>query len=261
MSIPKFACVLLPALLLCVSCTAPGRMDPRIVANDRLSAEYSQAKKRIPLLERENDVLKEENLDYRRNVRRLGVGLEELSAGLDSLRNQVEESRRISEADTCALQERLDWQEEASAEQIEALTASHQEDLEKLQADIRALNERLAGAAADFKLRIENISQKNTENQHALLKRIGELQRDLAAREAENETLKSAVADLSARLDAALREIAEISRSRTELQQELEAIKATEAELLKRLNELLEEFDKQNTARKQVPLDSKPQTD
>lgn len=252
MSIAKFTCVLWPALLLCVSCTVPGRVDSRLAANDRLSAEYSQAKKRIPLLERENDILKEENLEYRENVRRLGAGLEELSAGLAGLKEQVEESRRMSEEDTCAFQERLDRQEEASADQIEALTASHQKDLEKLQADIRKLNERLAGATGDLDRRINDSSQENTRKQNALLKRIEGLQQDLAARKAENDTLKSSVAELSARLDAAVHDIAEGSRSRTELQQELEAVKASEAELLKRMKELSEAFDKKNAALKQA---------
>ena len=93
MSVIKTTAVLPLALLVmvCVSCVTTSQVAPQ-AANDRLSAEYSQMKMRLPLLERENEVLKEESLQYRLKVRKLDAGTQQLSSDLARLNKQHQEA-------------------------------------------------------------------------------------------------------------------------------------------------------------------------
>ena len=69
-------------LVMCTACPGPVKEDARLL-DSRVLAENSTMKKRIPLIERENDVLKKENLQHRMKILDLESQVKQL--GLDAV--------------------------------------------------------------------------------------------------------------------------------------------------------------------------------
>jgi chromosome segregation ATPase len=255
------AIVVLLFAFLGVSCATTRQMDPQ-ARNDRISAEHSQMKMSMPLLERENEVLKEENLQYRSKVRKLEDGAKQLSTDLTRLSQEFEQAMEHVQTQNQLLQDRLDQQTQANDEAVKMLTALNQSTTEQLSAAMRGFNEKLTAQKSAFNQQMESFKQENTKNQGALVMRIDGLEKSLAGDHVEIDGLKTRVKEYTVRLDAAGKEIEKIHQSRSELETAL-AGKEAEIEVLKtKINELSagldtagKEIEKINLARKGMQKD------
>lgn len=157
-------------MLLIVSCVAPGGIV-KGESTDRIMAEHSQMKRRLPLIERENDVLKQENLEFKTKVQQLSAKNEKLKSDLDAMNDIYERDMAFSEELIQNLQKKYEALAEESTLQIEALNQRMDELELKRKQDIKTLNNQMVLQQAKYEkdlLQSKEQSQKLQEKYNVL---------------------------------------------------------------------------------------------
>lgn len=254
-----FKSALLPlACVCCLSCAAhTTNAVPQ--QNDRFLAEYSTIKKRLPLVERENDVLAKENDHYRQWVRDLESKIKDLTGELADAReahaNQIATKNEQIEQVEGAFRE-LSEESERQIASLNMAMASQQEDFIASRQQLIEENKRKQTMLSDL------LAKKETQLKESTLKMAGlttDLEKkdsqinELATLKAELEkTLKSdenKISELSAEnektvkaLTEANEMIASLKKARDKSMAELESAKSANAELVKTFNELFNQL-------------------
>jgi chromosome segregation ATPase len=238
----KNAGVVVLALVMCASCIMAARVDPQS-PNDRLSAENSQMKRRLPLIERENEILKEESLEYRIKVRNLDAQIEKLSRGLTSSEEKYTHDMALSAEHNRQLQAAYELLEHESAEKNWELVDSKNELERKLTARITELDKQIIAQKKGFIKESERVKQESAKKEVMLAGQVKDLKNTLEARDEQIIALKKSIGELELKFGAASARIEKDAKIRMDLENKLESLKAEKTELdqkLKILSDVLE---------------------
>ena len=263
-------CAVSFVMLFLLSCTAVAT-DGKQTFNSRFLAENSMMKKRLPLLERESDILKKENQQNRMKIQDLETQKRDLGLELTSLNEKYVGDMAIGEEQIRYLLETIQRMEKENSEGMEALI-SHNTALEaKRVQERKTLNEQIVMQKTIFDKEREQIIEGNTKRESDLSNQLAGLKNNLESKELEISSLKLAVSEISTKLDAAAtlaeairktrdESVAELEavkaadkKARDEFLVELEAIKAVNANLKKNLAELSNELASQNSLTQNRP--------
>ncbi len=236
---------LLLSLVSVLSCTGFVKQNEP-PANSQLSAEYSMMKKRLPLIERENDVLKKENLQHRSTIQDLESQIKRLDLELTALREKYATDTSAAAEQISSLQESMQKLEQDSTERIEALNARNKAQETKLGKEIHALKEKSVQQKAAFDREREQIIQEHEAKQSRLKTQLDNLKKTMEPKDLEISSLKKAIAEISIQLGEASTLTKTLKKARDEAQAELDAARTANAELMKKVNALNHELSLRN---------------
>jgi chromosome segregation ATPase len=219
-------CAVSFVVLFLLSCTA-AVTDGKQTFNSRVLAENSMMKKRLPLLERESDVLKKENQQNRMKIQDLETQNKNLGLELTSLNEKYAGDMAIGEGQIKYLLETIERIEKENNESMKALI-SHNTALEAKRLQERnTLKEQIVMQKATFDKEREQILQGNTKRELDLSNQLAALKNNLESKELEISSLKLAVSEISTKLDAATTLSETLRKARDESVAKLESVKAT----------------------------------
>jgi len=214
-------CAVSLVALLSLSCTATMK-DGMQPSDNQLLAENSMMKKRLPLVERESDVLKKENRQYRMKVQELEEKNKQLNLELEKYTNDV----AIGEEEINYLHELIQRIEKENSEKIEELI-SHKKVLEaKLARETHALKEEIATQKSAFVKEREQILQESAKRDLSKNLEINSLKKELEPKESQISSYKLAINEISLQLGAATTLSEALKKSRDKALAELESVKA-----------------------------------
>lgn len=210
-------------LVTLLSCTAATNKSGQ-PQSTQLRAENAMMKKRLPLMERENDVLNKENAQLRVKLQDLAAQNKQLVMDIDNLRERYKGDMVVGEEQIRSLEDTLQKVEQENRATLDILLA-----------DNKVLEEKML---------------KQSRTHTALLAAANE---KAAASELAAASLQAALSELSAKLaktrEASLAELAAIkaagSKARSEHLAQLESIKTTNAELNQKIAELSRDLSRQ----------------
>ncbi len=228
-----------------ISCSAYVKKDDQ-PSNNRISAEYSMMKKRLPLIERENDVLRKENFQHRKTIKDLEAQIKGLNLELTFLRDKYANDLAIREEQLSSQQETIQTIEQESDERIETLTALNNALETKLGREVQALNEQMVKQKEAFNQELEQIIQQNAKRESNLLIQLNDLKKTLKPKELEIASLKATVTEISIQLAEATALSRALKKARDDSMAELESEKAAKAELIKKMDALSHALSLQN---------------
>jgi chromosome segregation ATPase len=217
-----FAMVFL--LVGCISCAGSIKGDDPSL-NSRLLAENSSIKKRLPLIERENDILSRENHQNRTKIQDLETKIEKLGSELTLLNEKYAADMAADEEQIEGLQLAIQEIEKESTEKIEKLTK-----------EVQARNDLIVTQKEAFDRERDQMVQENANRELALSRQIDDLKNTIAANALEKASLETAVSEISSKLDEQTALAQALSKARDEAMAELETVKTLNAELTQKLN-------------------------
>lgn len=258
-------CAISLSLLCLPSCTAVLHNGKQPV-EDRLQAENSMMKKRLPLIERESDVLKKENEQHRAKIQDLEAKNRQISLELASRKEEYLRDMAAAGEEIGALQQDLQNIEKEYGEKIDTLTEANKDAEAKRRRELKNLHEQIDQQKAAFQQELarnkqaseqerQKILEENGQRELALSTQLALLKKKLEPKEAEIASLKLAISEISIQLgaasslseslkkarDASLAELESLKeadqKKREQFQARLEALQATNAELSKNLAE------------------------
>ena len=232
-------CILLFFLLFLLSCTA-GNNNIQQPGSGQLLAENSMMKKRLPLIERESDVLKKENQQQRMKIQDLELQNKQLGTELAVLREKYESDMAVGNQQISSLEETLQEKEQESRISIDRLMADHQALKEKMDRDLRALKDQIVMQKAAFNQQRDQLVQENSKRELSLTNKLGAAEKKLAVKESEILSLQSSSAEISGKLVKANAISAELASARTATVAELESLKAAGIKAQKKYQAQLE---------------------
>ncbi len=209
---------------------------------ERLRAENSLMKKRLVLLERENGVLKQENLQYKKDLQQLGARFEKLEADLASLNEKYRTDIALRDAQNRNLAQKNAILEKESSEKIKELTAVNKEMETRLSAEIRSLNEQMARQKEAFNKEREALKQESAKKEFELSTEIGALKKNLAGRETEVAALKTLQSEAAVKIQEAARLAGEAKKAKDAADAEIAALKEKNADAARKLQKLSDEL-------------------
>lgn len=228
-------CYLALILALCISCVATVKKDEDPL-NSRIMAENSSIKKRLPLIERENDVLRKENHQHRAKILSLETQIKNLELELAFLGEKYDNDMARGEMQIKDLELTIQKIEKESSERITSLTLSKASLQKKSARQIRALNKKIISQKKAFDLEVAQIKTANANRESNLSDQIATLKKKVEAKTIENASIKNANSEISSKLNEANALAEALEKSRDDLLVELEAVKATNDRLTKALN-------------------------
>jgi chromosome segregation ATPase len=184
-------------------------------------------RKRLPLLERESDVLKKENQQNRSKIQDLETQNKNLDLELTSLNEKYADDMAIGEEQISYLMETIERIEKENSESMEALISDNTAIEAKRVQERNALNEQIVEQKAIFDKEREQIMQGNTKRELNLSNQLAALKNELESKESEISSLKLAVSEISTKLDAATTLSEALRKARDKSLAELESVKAT----------------------------------
>ena len=201
----------------CIACATPP-MNATPGQKNLLLAEHSAMKKRLPLVERENDVLTKENGHYRKSVRDLNDNIDRLTGELAAAREQF--SRELN----------------AKQEQIDRLELSMQIMNEEQREQVASLNQKISTQEKTFSAQRAQILKEKDQQTSTLSTQLAEKKKELKDKVLEVDGLVSANAELKKDLENKALEISQLASAKSDLEKALEN-KTREMALLASVNE------------------------
>jgi len=231
-------CTIVLGLLGLLSCTALLHDGEQPVDN-RLQAENSMMKKRLPLIERESDVLKKENEQHRARIQDLEAENRQVALELATQKEQYFKDMAAAEEEIGKLQEALQKTEKESGEKMEALAAASKAVETKQVQELKNLHEQLDKQKTAFQKELdqnrqaneqerEKMMQENAQKELDLSTQLALLKKKLAPKEAEIASLKLAINEISIQLGSASTLSESLKKARDESLAELESVKAAD---------------------------------
>ncbi|MGB3222619.1 MAG: hypothetical protein WBB23_07440 [Desulforhopalus sp.] len=207
-----------------LSCTATMKEGVQPFDNQVL-AENSMMKKRLPMVERESDVLKKENRQYRMKVQELETQNKKLSLELTSLDEKYINDMTIGEEEITYLHELVQRIEKESSERIEEIISRNKILEENFSRESHALKEEISKQKALFAKEREQISQESAKRELSQNIVINTLKKELDSKESLILSYKLAINEISVQLGAATTLSEALRKSRDESLAELESVK------------------------------------
>ncbi len=232
-------------LLLSLSCTTTVKNGVQ-ASSSQLYAENSMMKKRLPLIERENDVLKTENQQHRMKIQDMEKQNKQLAMVLTSLNEKYTNDMAISEEQIINLQETLEEIEKKNSEIIEVLNSQNIVLEEKLVRETQELNKQIIKQKKAFNQEREQIVQESAKKELNWSTELGVLKKQLEPKELQISSLKLAISEISMQLGAATALSEALRKARDESLAELESVRAANVNMIKKMAELSGELTSQN---------------
>lgn len=198
----KALCVMgwVTVLLIMGGCVATSQTSQGDSVN-LVMAENSQMKKRLTLIERENDVLEQENLQYKARVQKLAATVEKLNADLTALNEKYERDIALSEDRIQSLQEKFDRLEFESAQTIATLNSAYEALQEKRNRELKSLNEKIALQQTGFNQERDELKQQYATLELTLNSEISKLKSALKVGEEQINALKASNYEFSQKIE------------------------------------------------------------
>jgi chromosome segregation ATPase len=245
-------CAVSLVLAMCIACPAPVKEDPQVF-NGRILAENSTMKKRLPLVERENDVLKKENLQQRMKVLDQESQIKQLGLELTSLNDKYTKDMTASAEQINKLQETIQKIEQESSARIQGLMAMNAALEAKMAREVQDLKKLMAKQNDAHIQERKQIMQKNAQREFDLTAQLDNLKKALDAKDLEITSRKMAMNEISSKLREATTLSESLKKDRDAAAAELESAKAANADLVKKVDAL----SKQLSTDKSEPSNSK----
>lgn len=234
----------------CATSTAGNASD----TSNRLLAENSAMKKRLPLLERENDILAKENGQHKIKIQDLEAVVHRLTADLEANKAQYTETLAARSEQIETLTNALQYLTQSSAEEIAALNGrmvAQEERFTQAQAKVaqerdQVIQERNKIIQQKNEMKTTLSAKLDATNQalqtadleiEKLAAAKANLETSLGAKNRTLSELEVANKNLSAKLDETLAAVAELKKSRDASVAELKSTRATNASLLQKMAE------------------------
>lgn len=231
-------------LILCASCTSSAKKNEQPF-NGRLLAESSLMKRRLPLIERENDVLKKESRNLETKIRKMGL---ELTA----LDEKYAVDTAAGEERIQSLQQTIQDMEQESTEKIEALTSRTKALEKKLDRKVRSLNEQIAMQKDAFGQDRTQIMQENAKRESNLSSRVSDLKKQIKTNQSQISSLNASISENSTKLGEAAALAEMFRKAGDQSATELESAKAANADLIIKIKELSHDLPIRNGQLKQI---------
>ena len=239
-------------LLTLLSCTAATSNSGQ-PQSTQLRAENAMMKKRLPLMERENDVLNKENAQLRVKLQDLAAQNKQLVMDIDSLRQRYKGDMVVGEEQIRSLEDTLQKVEQENRATLDILLADNKVLEEKMLKQSRMHIAQLAQQKTASAQQREKLKKENSQKEGELTAQLAAANEKAAASELAAASLQAALSELSAKLaktrEASLAELAAIkaagSKARSEHLAQLESIKTTNAELNQKIAELSRDLSRQ----------------
>jgi chromosome segregation ATPase len=249
MSTPKIGlrrtlsmCFVSLMLIVCMACPAPVKEDAQLL-NGRILAENSTMKKRLPLVERENDVLKKENLQHRMKVLELESQIKQMGLELSSLNDKYDKDMAAGAEQINKLQETIQRMEQESSARIGELTSKNSALQARMDREVQDLKDQMAKQNDAHIQERKRIMQENARREFDLTARLDNLKKVLEAKDLEISSRKMAMDELSSRLGVATALSESLKKARDAAAAELDSVSAANAELSKEAAELTKKVD------------------
>ncbi len=231
-------------MILCMACLAPVKEDAQPL-NSQVLAENSTMKKRLPLIERENDVLKKENLQQRMKVLDLESQIKQQGLQIDSLNDKYDKDMTARADQILKLQETSQKLQETS----QKLEKKSSDRIQVLMSKNTALKARMASEIQDLKAQMakqndahiqerKQIMQENAKREFDLTARLDNLKKILEAKDLEIASRKMAMDEIATKLGKTTTLAESLQKSRDAAAAELESAKTANAELAEKVNDL-----------------------
>ena len=224
-----------------IACTAPLHTDQSMPSN-RLYAENSDMKRRLPLVERENDILKTENFQHRKKIKELEDNIKKLVSDLEALTERYNKDMAAEQDRILSLQETMEALEMENTEKIQALNLINKGLEEKMTRKVKALNGQMLKQKESFSHEREQLINENSQRESALSGQLDDVKKTLKTRELEISSLKIAISEISSKLGDATALADRLKKARDESEEELKAVKAINIGLAKKVNALYDEL-------------------
>jgi chromosome segregation ATPase len=231
--VPNMGMALL-LLVLCVGCTASVKAEDPF-SNGRLLAENSILKKRLPLIERENDVLGKENLQYRSKINELTLRIKQLESELAALDAKYATDTAADAEKIQNLQQSIESIEKENAVRTEQLQAMNSALEKKRTQEVQALHEQIAKQEESFHRERDHLVQENAQREAKLSNELDGIKKTLNNKELELSSYKLAIGEISTRLGEAKALAEDMRKARDASLSELASVKAAHADLVKKM--------------------------
>lgn len=268
---------ILGLLPLIISCVTSGETI-KGGSTDRIMAEHSQMRRRLPLIERENDVLKQENLLFKTKVQQLTAKNEKLESDLDTMNDIYERDMAFSEeliqnlqkkyeiftAESTrqveTLNQRLDELElkrtqeiETLNDQIESQQAKYKKDMLQNKAQLQKIQEKYDVLVMESTRKIEDITKGYNELEEKRSRELKALNDQIAVQQTtfnkERDELKQNHAlkeyDLSTKIN-------KLEKTVDHQETQIDTLKATNSEISEKLNKVLRQLKQVKSERDQI---------
>ena len=228
-------------LIVCMACPAPVKEDAQLL-NGRILAENSTMKKRLPLIERENDVLKKENLQHRMKVLELESQIKQMGLELSSLDEKYTKDMAAGAEQINRLQETIQRMEQESSARIRELTSKNAALKAKMDREVQGLKDQMAKQNDAHIQERKQIMQENAQREFDLTTRLDNLKKALEAKDLEIASRKMAMDEISSKLGETTALSESMKKSRDAAAAELDSLKAANAELAKKVDDLTKQL-------------------
>ncbi|HSV96119.1 MAG TPA: hypothetical protein VLM75_04195 [Spirochaetota bacterium] len=191
------------AVLACIgmcACASSGKTGTA-PGTEQLRAENILIKKRLVLVERENAVLKDENLQFKSDVRQLAARVEKLTADIAAREDRYRKDIALKESQHQALQQQNAVLSKESSEKIRELMELNGATESRLSGEIAGLNDEMRKLQESFSKEREAVRNDNAKRELALSREIEALKKLAVVKEAEAASLKTALASLEQRFE------------------------------------------------------------
>jgi chromosome segregation ATPase len=233
MSATAIALASLSMLLLVNSCTTTSRAVQQS-CSDRIMAENRQMKKRIPLIERENDILTQENFQYKHKLQQANTRIDKLNTDLAALGEKYQKDMAASEEKISNLEQKYSLLQSDSSRKI-AEASERYESLElKRQRELKKLNAQIAEQKIAYNQEKQNLQKKAAKKELELSSRISELKQTVDSRETKIASLKKAYAEIQTKLGAMSSQLAEARSARNQIENNPQPSQSINAELVQK---------------------------
>ena len=257
-------------MLLAVSCVTT-RQTMKDDASDRIRAENSQFKQHIPLIERENDVLKRENLQYQTKVRNLSGKIESLQFSLNDLNQKYDRAVTANQEQIRQLQEEYTLLEDNSFREVEKSYQNYDEMEERKNINIQVLEAKINVERQrydrDMDLNKEEID--GLREKYALLsaesaEKIKQINQQLEIQKADFQKMEADLkqrhevmeADLKQRHEVKekelLNKISELSQEVNTHEIQIVSLKTAQSEISGKLNDAQQKLNKVKSERDKI---------
>ena len=188
-------------------CAGLSRQDK---SPDQIAAEKALTSKKTALLERENQVLRDENLELTRSSEMLKADGEKKQVEFSANENRRNAELRAAEANIANLTQKIAILESESGGKIKQLTQLNEQLAERHTKEREKLQEDLKRAQVEGAAEKERLTREAAEKQFAHGKEVQELKQRAAEKEKEIDEMRRALASLrenEARLQKEIQEL------------------------------------------------------
>lgn len=212
--------------------------DPPDPFNGRILAEYSLMKKRIPLIERENDILRKENHQYRTKIQDLEVKIREIDSELASLKEKYDSDMTAGREQIKNLELAVQEIVNKSTAKINTLISLKTALEKKMTRDVKMLKEQLAMQKNAFDREREQIIKQNTLKESKLSGQLDVLKKNVEKKALKISSLEAELLKISTKLHETTTLADKLRKARDESLSELESVEEINADLVDQLNAL-----------------------